>query len=352
MLLQSLILTAVEYKVTEIAKELGHPWSLAFLPDNSMLVTERVGRLRLIKDGKLLKQDIAGLPEIYVKGQGGLLDVVIDPDFIKNNYIYLSFSSGSNSENSLEVIRARLKNMTLSDVKTILRVSPTKNTPHHFGGRMVFLDDGSLLVTSGEGFNFREQAQSLSSMMGKVLRINSDGTIPQDNPFIGHSETRPEIFSYGHRNAQAILLSKSGVIWSHEHGPKGGDELNIISAGKNYGWPAITYGLDYSGAIISPFTEAKGMQQPISYWTPSIAPAGMTEYQGDIFPEWQNNLFIAALAERSVRRLSIENNKVLSEEIMLKDLNQRIRDIRTSPDGYLYLLTDSNQGSILRLEAK
>ncbi|MCP3675762.1 MAG: PQQ-dependent sugar dehydrogenase, partial [Gammaproteobacteria bacterium] len=294
--------SAQDYQVSTVAENLEYPWSIAFLPNGDMLVTEREGNLRLIHKGELLKQSIGGLPEIYVQGQGGLFDVLVDPDFDTNQKLYISFASGDRNANALKVISARLEGMALNNVKTILTISPTKDTPHHFGGRMALIGDGSLLVTSGEGFNYREKAQSLDNMLGKILRINTDGSIPSDNPFLKHEKAKPEIYSYGHRNPQAILVSKAGKIWSHEHGPKGGDELNLIAIGLNYGWPAVTFGIDYSGAVISPFTEAEGMEQPVINWVPSIAPAGMTEYQGDIFPQWQGNLFVAALAEKSVHR--------------------------------------------------
>jgi len=342
-------MNAKDYKVTEIASNMEFPWSLAFLPNNDMLVTERTGHLRLIKNGQLIDDEISGLPDIFVQGQGGLFDILVDPEFMDNHKLYISFASGSRSENALKIISAELNGMTLKNIQTLLTISPTKDTPLHFGGRMAMLNDGSLLITSGEGSRYREKAQSLDNMLGKILRINTDGSIPENNPFVGNKEALPEIYSYGHRNPQAILLSKTGKIWSHEHGPKGGDELNLIKSGLNYGWPAITYGVDYSGAIISPFTSAEGMEQPITYWVPSIAPAGMTEYRGHIFPKWQGNLFVAALAEKSVHRLVLSGNKVIKEETILKELKQRIRDIRTGPDGYLYILTDSNRGSVLKL---
>jgi len=349
-LVLSQIIQAKDFSIVTVADGLDHPWSIAFLPNNDMLVTERVGNLRIIREGKLLKQNVSGLPELFVRGQGGLMDVILDPDYVNNKTLYLSYSSGSRNDNTLKVMRAKLVDMSLQQTKVILTITAGRDTPHHYGARMVFLKDGTLLVTSGDGFNYREQAQNLKSMFGKILRINSDGSIPQDNPFVGRKDVLPEIYSYGHRNPQAILLSVDGKIWQHEHGPKGGDELNLIKPGVNYGWPAITYGVDYSGAIISPYKEAKGMQQPVTYWVPSIAPSGMTEYQGDIFPQWKGNLFVAALAERSVRRLVLKAGKVTKQEIMLKELNQRIRDIRTGPDGYLYVLTDSDSGSVLRLQ--
>lgn len=340
---------ASDYKITVVAEGLEYPWSLAFLPNKEMLLTERAGRLRMIRDGVLIEYDVRGLPDIYVHGQGGLFDVLVDPEFDRNRRIYLSFSAGRATANALHVISARLEGATLRDVKTILEVSPTKNTPHHFGGRMALLPDGTLLVSSGDGFDFREQSQSLKSMLGKMLRINTDGSIPDDNPFVGRADARPEILSYGHRNPQGVVVTRDGKIWIHEHGPKGGDELNLITPGKNYGWPAITYGMDYSGAYVSPFTTAAGMEQPLVYWTPSIAPAGMTEYQGAAFPEWQGNLFVAALVEKSVRRLTLDGTSVVSQETMFMNLDTRFRDVRTGPDGFLYLLTDANPGAVLRV---
>ena len=340
---------AKEYSVSTVAEGLNHPWSIAFLPNKDILVTERAGNLRLIRNGKLLEQKITGLPNILVRGQGGLMDVILDPDFINNQKLYLSYSSGTRNENTLKVISAKLSNLSLQQVKVILTVSPTRDTAHHYGGRMVFLKDHTLLITSGEGFNYREQSQYLDNMFGKILRINTDGSVPKDNPFVGRKDVLPEIYSYGHRNPQAILLSEDGIIWQHEHGPKGGDELNIIKPGLNYGWPAITYGVDYSGAIISPYSKAEGMEQPVTYWVPSIAPSGMTEYQGDKFPQWRGNLFVAALAEHSVRRLILKDGKVIEQKLILDELKQRIRDIRTGTDGYLYVLTDSDQGSVLKL---
>ena len=339
---------AQDYKVSTVVKNLNFPWSIAFLPNNDMLITERSGNLRLVSDGKLLEEKVTGLPNIYVSGPAGLFDVVLDPNFVKNKKLYISYSAGTPSNNYVEVISATLQGMSLQQTQVIFQGS-SRNTPHHHGARMTFLPDNTLLITAGDGFNFRDQAQSLESLLGKVLRINTDGSIPKDNPFIGQTNARAEIYTYGHRNPQAILVSKAKQVWLHEHGPKGGDELNLIKPGLNYGWPAITYGEDYSGAIISPFKEAQGMEQPVTYWVPSIAPAGMTEYQGTIFPQWQGNLFVAALAGKSVRRLSLENNNVVEQETMLGDRNQRIRDIRTGPDGFIYVLTDSIEGELLKI---
>jgi glucose/arabinose dehydrogenase len=344
--------SAAEYKIETVADGLSHPWAIAFLPDGDMLVTERSGQLRRISNGKLQSQPIANIPELYVGGQGGLLDILLDPTFDTSGRLFLSFSSGTRGANATRVISARLEGNSLQDVRTIFTASPTKDTPHHFGGRLALLPDQTLLITVGEGFNFREQAQFLDNHFGKLVRINKDGTVPSDNPFIDREDALPEIWTYGHRNPQGLLLSADGTVWLHEHGPRGGDELNIIEPGRNYGWPAITHGMDYSGAYVSPYTEAAGMEQPVIHWTPSIAPAGFCEYLGNVFPDWQGNLFVAALAEKSVRRLIMENGRVESQETMFTELNQRIREVRAGPDGFLYLLTDSDEGEVLRVLPK
>ena len=340
---------AAAYKIETVAEGLSYPWAIAFLPEGDMLVTERSGQLRRIVNGELQQQPIANVPELHIDGQGGLLDIIPDPDFAANHQLYLSFSIGSKSANALRVISARLEGGKLESITTLFTASPTKDTPHHFGGRLALMTDQTLLITVGEGFDYREKAQSLDNHFGKLVRLNKDGTVPADNPFAGREDALPEIWSYGHRNPQGLLVSVDGTVWLHEHGPRGGDELNRIEPGKNYGWPAITHGMDYSGAYVSPFTEAEGMEQPVAYWTPSIAPSGFCEYQGDLFPQWQGNLFVAALAEKSVRRLVMENGKVKSQETMFTELDQRIREVRAGPDGYLYLLTDSDEGKILRI---
>jgi len=343
---------AAEYKIETVAEGLSHPWAIAFLADGDMLVTERSGQLRRIHGGQLLPTPVGNIPDLFVGGQGGLLDIILDPEFASNQRLYLSFSSGTVRANALQVISARLDGDSLQDISTIFTASPVKNTPHHFGGRLALLPDQTLLITVGEGFNFREQAQFLDNHFGKLIRINRDGTVPADNPFVGRDEALPEIWTYGHRNPQGLLVSTDGTVWLHEHGPRGGDELNVIEPGKNYGWPAITHGMDYSGAYVSPYTEAAGMEQPVIHWTPSIAPAGFCEYKGRVFPDWQGNLFVAALAEKSVRRLVMKNNKVQSQETMFTELGQRIREVRSGPNGFLYLLTDSDEGQILRVSPK
>jgi glucose/arabinose dehydrogenase len=342
---------AQDYRVETIAEGLSYPWSIAFLPDGEILVTERDGYLRSIRDGQLNPVAIRGVPEVYVAGQGGLFDVVIDPDYERTGYIYLSYAQGSRKANATQVARARLEENQLVDLEVIFTVEPTKDTPHHFGGRMAWMTDGTLLVTTGDGFDFREKAQVLESLLGKIIRINPDGSIPDDNPFIGRSDARPEIWSYGHRNPQAILRDPhSGKVYSHEHGPRGGDELNIIEPGQNYGWPVITWGIDYNGAKISPYTEYPGMEQPLEYWVPSIAPGGMDIYYGDVFPAWQGDIFVAALAEKTIRRLDMEDGAVVGQQILFENLGERMRDVRVGPDGFLYLLTDSSpNGKVLRV---
>jgi glucose/arabinose dehydrogenase len=340
---------AAEYKIETVADGLSYPWAIAFLPGGDMLVTERSGQLRRVTGGELQQESVGNLPDMFVAGQGGLLDIIPDPGFEQSHRLYISLSTGSKDANALQVISARLEGNSLEDITPIFTASPTKDTPHHFGARLALMPDQTLLITVGEGFDYREQAQLLDNHFGKVIRINKDGTVPADNPFIGQEGVLPEIWSYGHRNQQGLLVSADGTVWLHEHGPRGGDELNIIEPGKNYGWPAITHGMDYSGAYVSPFTEASGMEQPVTYWVPSIAPGGFCEYQGNVFPQWRGNLFVAALAEKSVRRLEMDNGMVKSQEIMFTELEQRIREVQAGPDGYLYLLTDSKDGQILRV---
>ena len=343
------LIAAVEYEVETVAEGLAFPWSLAFLPGGDLLVTEREGRLRVIRDGRLDPAPVSGAPDTYVRDQGGLFDIVLDPDFTANRQVYLSYSQGTRGANRLAVGRARFDGASLSGFEEILIGEPDKDTPNHYGGRMAFLADGTLLIVSGDGFDYREQALDLGSLLGKTLRIGPDGSIPRDNPFLDRDDARPEVWSYGHRNQQGIVATPDGV-YLHEHGPRGGDELNRIEPGKNYGWPAITYGMDYSGSYISPYTEHPGMEQPVLYWTPSIAPAGLAYYDGNAFPQWQGDLFVAALVEQSVRRVDLEDGEAVGEEILFTELGMRLRDVRAGPDGCLYLLTDSAEGSVLRVK--
>ncbi len=341
---------SADYTLTTVADNLDNPWSLVQLPDESFLVTQRTGQLlRVSVDGET--RQVGSVPPSYFAGQGGLFDVVLHPDFESNQTLYLSYAHGMPAANGTAVTRARLEGYALRDAQQILLVEPLKDNPQHYGGKMMFLPDGSLLLTTGEGFDYREAAQDLDSELGKVLRINDDGSVPADNPFRDRATGR--IWSYGHRNPQGLAMDPgSGTVYLHEHGPRGGDEINILRPGLNYGWPAITYGRDYSGARVSPFTEAKGMEQPLLYWVPSIAPSGMAWYGGDRFPQWQGDLFIGALVDREVRRVDLENGKVVGQESLFTELGSRIREVRVGRDGFLYLLTDGADGQLIRVSPK
>lgn len=282
--------SSLPYEIVPVAERLDHPWSLTFMPDGSILIPELSGQIRVVRDGALVDEPVSGVPPVYFRSQGGLFDVVLDPRYSENGFVYLSYAHGSPKSNGTRVTRARFDGTALSDLTVIFDAEPMKDTPVHYGGRLAFLPDETLLVTVGDGFDYREEAQNLSSHLGKIVRIDRDGNVPSDNPFVGQDGAKPEIWSYGHRNQQGLLVdSASGRVYEHEHGAQGGDEINIIEPGKNYGWPVITHGIDYSGARISPYTEYEGMEQPLLHWTPSIAPAGFTLYQGDAFPEWRGD---------------------------------------------------------------
>ena len=342
--------SATPGKVTTVATGLEHPWAIEFLPDGRMLVTERPGRLRFVsRDGKL-SAPLGGVPAVYARGQGGLLDVALDPAFAKNQTIYLSYAEEVDGLAGTAVARARLGNTGLSDVRVIYRQEPKVRGGGHYGSRIVFRRDGTMFVTQGDRMNYREHAQDLSSLLGKVVRINSDGSIPRDNPFVGRKDARPEIWSYGHRNVQsAALHPDTGELWTVEHGARGGDELNQPQAGKNYGWPVITYGIDYSGAKIGEGTAKAGMEQPVYYWDPVIAPSGMLFYTGSAYPGWKGSVFIGSLQPGCLVRLQLQNGRVAKEERYL-DGGDRIRDVAQGPDGLIYVITDEDDGRILRLE--
>jgi aldose sugar dehydrogenase len=343
---------ASAYQVNVVADRLEHPWSVAFLPDSqTLLVTERPGRLRVVEQGELRVEPVSGLPEVFASGQAGLFDVLLSGDFATSRVIYLSFAHGTKDANHVRIVRARLDGDQLTDVTPIFTAEPAKSGDAHYGARMAWLPDGTLLMGTGDGFYFREESQNMESHLGKIIRINPDGSVPAGNPFVATAGVRPEILSYGHRNVQAIVVdSATGTTYAHEHGPRGGDELNRIQPGKNYGWPLITYGRDYVRSAISPFTALPGMEQPLVYWKPSIAPGGMTLYQGELFPAWQGSLFVAALAEESVRRLSLDaSGAVVEQEVLFTEIGQRMRDVRTGPDGALYLLTDEENGQLLQV---
>jgi glucose/arabinose dehydrogenase len=340
-----------DFRVVTLAQGLDHPWGMAFLPGGGILITERSGRLRLFEDGKLQPKAIPGSPEITARGQGGLLDVALHPDFAENRLVYLSYAGAGPGGAGTEVARARFDGNALVDLEAIFRAEPKTPGGAHYGSRLAFDRQGRLYISLGDRRNYMQEAQNPANHLGSIIRLEDDGEIPGDNPFLGVEGARPEIFSYGHRNVQGLALNPaSGEIWAHEHGPRGGDEVNILKAGANYGWPAITYGIDYSGAIISDKTEASGMEQPVVYWVPSIAPSGMTFYDGDLFPQWKGDLFVGALAGRHLRRLELEGDRVTGQEELLTGLRERIRDVRSGPDGYLYLLTDSRNGRLIRLE--
>ncbi len=336
--------------VQTIAKGFEHPWSLAFLPDKRMLVTERPGRLRIVGADGRLSEPLAGVPQVYASGQGGLLDVALSPAFEKDRLVYLSFAESGEGGAGTAVARGRLGEGGLENTQVIWRQQPKVSGSNHFGSRIVFRPDGTLFVTLGDRFNHSDKAQDLSTTLGKIVRINSDGSAPRDNPFVSRAGARPEIWSYGHRNVQAAALHpETGQLWTAEHGARGGDELNHPEAGKNYGWPVISYGTHYSFLKIGEGTAKQGMEQPVYYWDPVIAPSGMVVYTGALFPDWKNNFLIGSLTPGGLVRLVMKDGKVAHEERYLGDLRERIRDVRQAPDGSLYLVTDSRNGQILRI---
>src|SRR5215510_15998404 len=348
--------SAGDLQVETVARGLSHPWGLAFLPDRRMLVTERPGRLRIVtRDGKA-SPPLAGVPAVFARSQGGLHDVELDRDFAGNQTIYLCYAEPASGGGRTALARGRLVDQEtprLDDVRVIFRQDGPLSSGNHFGCRIVQAPDGNLFLSLGEHFTDRDEAQNLRNHLGKIVRIRPDGTVPPDNPFVNRRDSKPEIWSYGHRNSQGAALNPaSGKLWMHEHGPRGGDEINIPEAGKNYGWPVIGYGIDYNGAKIHASTQKPGMEQPIKYWVPSIAPSGMAFYTGDLFPAWRGNLFVGALAGQALVRLELDGEKVGKEERLLQDLRERIRDVRVGPDGALWLLTDSAAGRILRVTPK
>jgi glucose/arabinose dehydrogenase len=332
------------YDVTTLASGLDKPWSIAEIGEDTFLITEKTGRLLVLAaDGTL--SALNGVPTVYSANQGGLLEVLPDPDFQQNRTVYLSFAAGSKEANRTTVVSGILDGANLTSLKTLLEVSPEKEGPAHYGGKMAFLPDGSLLISVGEGYQYRERAQDLDWELGKLLRINTDGAPPPDNPF---PDTAPRVYSYGHRNPQGLIYDPAtDRVLMLEHGPKGGDELNQIVPGKNYGWPAITYGVDYSGAVISPFTEAEGMEQPLTYWVPSIGPSGLAIYQGNQFPELQGDLLLGSLINEEIRRLKLEGKKVTRDESIFPEVTGRVRDIRVLSDGSIVAVTD--EGDIFHI---
>lgn len=344
------------YTISTYAEGLDHPWGLAFLPDGRLLVSERAGRLRIVgADGKL-SEPVTGLPAIDARDQGGLLGLALDPKFAANSLVYFAYSEPREGGNGTAVARGKLVGNALQNVQVIFRQTPTLDSTKHFGGRLVFGRDGTLFVTLGERSILpgRVQAQKMDGTLGKIVRINADGSIPKDNPFVGKAGAKPEIYALGVRNVlSATLHPTTGELWEVEHGPKGGDEINIIRAGKDYGWPTIGYGVEYSGPKIGGgITQQAGMEQPIYYWDPVIAPAGMAFYQADAFPAWKGSLLIGALAGKHVARLTLDGERVVGEERLFTELGERIRDVIVGPDGALYLATDNTQGRVLKVAPK
>jgi aldose sugar dehydrogenase len=339
--------------VGTFASGLDHPWGFAFLPDGRLLVTERPGRMRIVgKDGKA-SPALAGVPKVFASGQGGLLDVALDRGYAENHTIYFCYADPVDDGARTSLTRARLVDEgtpRLDDVKVIFRQEGPLSTSRHFGCRIVQTDDGNLFLSMGDHGSFPNEAQNLGNHIGKLIRIRPDGSVPPDNPFVGRSGAKPEIWSYGHRNSQGMALHPAtGKPWEQEHGPRGGDEINIIEKGKNYGWPVIGYGIDYSGAKIHEGTQKAGMEQPVWHWVPSIAPSGLTFYNGNLFPAWRGSLFAGALASQALVRLELDGDKVVKEERLLQRLRERIRDVRQGPDGALWLATDNSPGRILRV---
>jgi glucose/arabinose dehydrogenase len=344
--------SAGELEVRTIARGLANPWALAFLPDGKMLVTERPGRMRIVTAEGQISPPLKGVPEVWASGQGGLHDVVTDKSFAQNNTIYFCFAERADGGGRTTAARAKLNEGSgrLDDVKVIFRQQGPLSSGNHYGCRIAQAEDGNLFVALGDHFTHRDQAQNLGNHLGKLVRITPDGTAPAGNPFAGRADAKAEIWSYGHRNIQALAINPaSGELWEIEHGPRGGDEVNVVGKGRNYGWPVIGYGVDYSGAKIHDSTAKDGMEQPVKYWVPSIAPSGMAFYTGKLFPKWSGSLFTGALRGAMLVRLTLNGNAVTSEERLLQNLHERIRDVRQGPDGVLWLLSDSSAGRILRV---
>jgi glucose/arabinose dehydrogenase len=339
-----------------MATGLEYPWGIVFLPDGSALVTEKAGRLRLLKDGKL-STPISGVPLVLYKGQAGLFDVALHPDFATNQFVYLSFAKGTEKDNATTLIRAKFDGKTLSEVTQIFESNPHKKGTNHFGARILFLPDKTLLLSLGEGFYYKDEAQNLMSDFGKIMHLRDDGVPIDDHPFSTSDDQNVKshkgIFSYGHRNPQGLAFDKAtNTIYENEHGPRGGDEINVLVTGKNYGWPKITYGVDYTGLPISDKVAMDGMEQPLLYWVPSIAPSGMTFYDKDLFADWKGNLLVSALAGEQLRRVELKAGKVLKQETFLTELKTRFRNITTAPDGSIWVLTDEPEGRVLKLTPK
>jgi aldose sugar dehydrogenase len=344
--------SAGQLDVQTFASGLVHPWALAFLGDGKMLVTERPGRMRIVSAEGQLSPPLKNVPEVWASGQGGLLDVITDKDFAQSHTIFFCYAERTDGGGRTAVARAKLNDGSgrLEETKVIFRQEGQLSSGYHYGCRIVQAADGNLFVTLGEHYSYRDEAQNLGNHLGKLIRITPDGTAPSDNPFVGRDGAKPEIWSFGHRNEQGLAINPAtGELWEFEHGPRGGDEVNVIAKGKNYGWPVIGFGIDYSGAKIHDATAKDGMEQPAKYWVPSISPSGATFYTAKLFPKWNGSLFAGALSGKMLVRLTVNGHAVTGEERLLQNLYERIRDVRQGPDGALWLLTDNSAGRILRV---
>ena len=340
----------VSYRVTTLTQDLEQPWGMAFLPDGRLLITERPGRLRIFANGRLERGPVGGVPRVYARNQGGLLDICLHPNFAQNNLVYLSYSGEGDGGAATVLARGEFRNNALVNVRPIFEALPRASGGLHFGSRIVFDRAGLLYVTCGERYQM-QRAQKLDDLGGKVVRLRDDGSVPPDNPFVGRAGARPEIFTYGHRNPQGMTIHpNTGRIWLCEHGPRGGDELNLLKAGANYGWPLATHGIDYSGATISPNKSLPGMEDAVRVWVPSISPSGLAFYTGDRFPAWKGSLFTGALSNNALFRIQLDGDRYAGEERLLPDLLPYIRDVRQGPDGLIYVVTHTDQGGLYRLE--
>jgi aldose sugar dehydrogenase len=350
--------TPIRFKQVTVAKDLENPWGMAWLPDGAILITERGGRVKILRNGSLDQIAIAQIPNLFVSGQAGLMDISLHPRFAENSLVYLTYSSGDFQSNHTSILRVKFDGKALVEPQVVFEVTPSKSGNQHFGSRIVWLPDDTMLIAIGDGGNpplqlngelIRNQAQKLDSQLGKVLRLKDDGSIPSDNPFVKTANANPAIWSYGHRNIQGLFADPlSKQIWSTEHGSRGGDELNLIEAGKNYGWPVVTFSQEYTGGEISNEVSRPNMVDPKLVWTPAIAPSGLLLYRGSIFPDWQGNLFAGGLVSKSVVRIKIQSNKIVSQETI--PVGQRVRDVRQGKDGFIYILTDERAGQLIRLE--
>ena len=339
-----------EYKFETILSNLDDAWSFEFLSEDKIIYTEMPGKLKIasLSDGSVVT--LRNVPKVQYASQGGLSEVVLDPDFESNKKIYLSYSAkNSDGKSTLYLMSAELNEDSLENNKIIFEAKAPRRIPVHLGAKIAFLEDGTILLASGDGFDHREKAQTLDNHFGKIIRINKDGTIPANNPFVDVEGALPDIYSYGHRNMQGLIVTKSGKIFEHEHGPRGGDEMNLIEPSLNYGWPAITYGIDYSGAVISPFTEKEGMEQPLFHWTPSIAPSDMIFYEGNRYPKLKNSFLVTALVSKDVKQVTFSESGKEVQESLFSELNSRLRNIQASPDGLIYLMTDGPRGKLIKV---